>query len=429
MIDIYFTIKNDQVEALSQEVENYTTPDIIFDADQNPKIPKILQNFPPIVSVAAFLGSPKCFAFLINHGADISITDKSKESLLPIDFAVAGKNISYFRVLCSKGSPTTALLHNTIRFDVVPILNEILEKKIVDINEEVNGKTPVEYAMSINKICAAKILLEAGAVFSSKLINEMKMMKNQEAVNLLLSFKAQLTDPVVRHEHILNNAVMSGDIELVKSIIYGEKMKINDEDEKGNTAFIVAAIKGDVNMLKFISSIDGADYNHRNRGGRAAIHEAAYKGKSDVIKFLLTLPGLNPFAVTSNGRTALHCAAKNGNIETVEALLTIKGINVNKQDNDGDTPLHIAANNKNVDVIHRLLDVPGIKFNIHNKGGRAAFDLCSHPFLVQFRPKMDEIIANARARIHEIKAAKKKARNKAKEERSKEEEFIQDGSI
>lgn len=46
---------------------------------------------------------------------------------------------------------------------------------------------------------------------------------------------------------------------------------------------------------------------------------------------------------------------------------------------------------------------------------RAAFDLAPRKFIAQFRPRMNEILAEARAKIREIKKAKREAKKQRKE--------------
>ena len=382
MSEIFYSLKNDQVDVLKEYVESKGTSDFLFDAASNPKIPQILWNSPPILSVCAFLGSPKCFAFLINNKAGVNIADQSEDHLLPIHFSIAGKNMTYFKILLKKGSKNDRLIYFSIKFDVMPILDEILQQKQEEIKMD-----DLKYSIQVNKLYATKKLLDTGYMFTYDVIEYAKSLGNKEAVQLLQSHKEQILDVPLRHDNLLvQNAGMKGQLETVKTLILIEKKyKINDTDERGNTALIAAAKSGNIDILQFLASFPDIDLNHQNDGGRAAIHEAAYKGRSEALKFLLSLSGIDPLLKTSNGvpfllylfiffvcfsnRDALHCAAKSGDIESVKLLLTIKGLSPNNQDNDGDTPLHIAANNKHVDIIHCFLDYPGVKFNIRNKGG------------------------------------------------------------
>lgn len=59
---------------------------------------------------------------------------------------------------------------------------------------------------------------------------------------------------------------------------------------------------------------------------------------------------------------------------------------------------------------------------------RAAFDLAPRKFIQQFRPRMNEILAEARAKIREIKKAKNEAKKQRKqqilEQKNKTENII-----
>ena len=46
---------------------------------------------------------------------------------------------------------------------------------------------------------------------------------------------------------------------------------------------------------------------------------------------------------------------------------------------------------------------------------RAAFDLAPRKFILQFRPRMNEILAEARAKIREIKKVKREQKKQQKE--------------
>ena len=297
MIELFYIIKNDQIDAFKEEISSCGTFDLIFEAESNQKIPQILWNKPPIISVCAYLGSPKCFAYLINNKANLSLCDQSEDHLLPIHFSIAGKNLTYFNVLCSKGSPKTDLIHFSIKFDVMPFLEEIIKGKHEEITQE-----QIKYSISINKLYATKIMLNTGIMFDENLIEYAKTLNNKEAVNLLQSYKEQLILQPKHENYLVQYASMKGNLENVKNLLIVEqKYHVNDPDEKGNTAFIVASQSGNVDVLQFLSTFPDIDLNHQNKGGRTALHEAAYKGRSQVISFLLTLPGLDPLIKTSNG--------------------------------------------------------------------------------------------------------------------------------
>ncbi|EAX95546.1 hypothetical protein TVAG_126760 [Trichomonas vaginalis G3] len=389
MIDLYYAIQNDLVDTMSGLMESVDT---VFEAENNPKIPEILFHQPTILSLATFLCSQKCFAYLINNKADLNRFDHSEQEMLPIHFAIASNNLSFFKVLVSKGSIVKGSLYFAVKFNNIQFFNYILSNNLENPQDIVYNTTALDYAKSLKRTEMVKALNE--------LISKENSQNEEKEI-------------VLKHENPLINAVLANDSKTVSKILEKDPSKINSTDDKGNTAFLLASQKNLVEMMKLLYE-KGADVNILNKGGRSALHEACYKNRLEAVQYLVTLPTLDIKIKTANGRTALHCASKCGNPEIVKLLL--HDLSPNFQDDDGDTPLHIAANNQHSDVIHLLLDVPGVKFNIRNKGGRAAFDLCSHKFLLPFRPKMNEIIENARERIKEKKEEKKKNRNQTQKQ-------------
>lgn len=413
MLELFYSIKGDLVDSMAAQIESV---DAIFESENNQKIPEILRFNPPIISVAAYLKSSKCLHYLLENKADLSITDRSNQKMLPINFAIASNNADGFRLILSKGSKVNGCLHNCIKYDNIPIFTELISQKIVELNEEVDSQTPLEFAISVNKIPFVRILLDASVTFSPNLISNTK---NPEIKDLLTAHIQQATDIELKHDNLLVLAVKANDEIEVLRILQTDKNLIDSTDDKGNTSFIYAALQNNLSMMQLLCE-HGCDINAKNKGGRAALHEICYKGKLDAVKFIIENPKADLSIKTSNNRTALHCAAKCGNAELVTILLHTANLSPNDQDDDGDTPLHIAARYENSDAVKLMLDVDGVKFNIRNKGGRAAFDLSSRKFLLPFRPRMDEIIANARAVIKAKKDAKKEARKQKKMKKDEE---------
>ena len=82
MLDtVYKILKKDMQCELSKCITCKYSPNLILQKDLlseaiSKNIDWQLTNDPPIISVAAFYGSVRCFNMLIALGADINITDK-----------------------------------------------------------------------------------------------------------------------------------------------------------------------------------------------------------------------------------------------------------------------------------------------------------------------------------------------------------------
>ena len=127
-----------------------------------------------------------------------------------------------------------------------------------------------------------------------------------------------------------------------------------------------AASEGNIKWLE-----DNNDYkvNEKNQYGNTALMLAAAKGHKEIVGALLEKDA-NVNAANQYGNTALIWAAENGHVATVSALLE-KGANVNTKNQYGDTALIWAAKNGHLEIVRALLE-KGAEVNAKNNNGSTA---------------------------------------------------------
>ena len=183
--------------------------------------------------------------------------------------------------------------------------------------------------------------------------------------------------------HALCNAVLDGNIEVVKSLV-SEGTGVNGRDVESRTPLCTAVSTGNIEIVKFLIT-KGANVNVKDVDGNTPLHRASrvlssdyltgsnfdsakysdeYKALFEVIKFLVA-KGANVNTPNENGDTPLHQGARGGDIEIVKFLVA-KEANVNTPNELGYTPLHCTENieiikflvSKGADVNAKTYDYP-----------------------------------------------------------------------
>jgi ankyrin repeat protein len=89
----------------------------------------------------------------------------------------------------------------------------------------------------------------------------------------------------------------------------------------GNLASLCEAIvDGDLDLVKDWLAQEGADPNQRDHTGRTALHLAAICSTPQVVRYLID-HGCRLISRLADGRTALHLAAARGDVEILKAIM------------------------------------------------------------------------------------------------------------
>ncbi len=195
----------------------------------------------------------------------------------------------------------------------------------IDINTpDINGKTPLHYAVAAGNIKGIRFLFGKKA--------------NRQAVT-------------PEGATLLHSAARFGNEEIMELLL--EDFSVETPDMKGKTPLHYAAAVSNRAAIEFLLT-KGASLKSVDAEGMLPLHEAARSGDSVTLEFLLAF-GTDINIPDAKGRTPLHHAAAAGNAPVVRFLLE-KGALFNAVDSAGELPLHSAARSGNKEIIGLLLE-------------------------------------------------------------------------
>lgn len=168
-------------------------------------------------------------------------------------------------------------------------------------------------------------------------------------------------------------ALQSGDLKaLVRLASPG--MDLDQHDEAGKTALMLAAAQGHVSLLEQLLQF-GARVDQRNRRGGTALMYAAQYGEVEAARRLLAA-GSEVNLQAAKGWTALMVAVLKGRKPMTSLLLT-HGADPNIQDMLGWTPLMRAVETNRLFIVQTLLAQPNTLVNAADGNGMTALHVAA----------------------------------------------------
>ncbi|KAL6505441.1 hypothetical protein OROHE_022820 [Orobanche hederae] len=166
----------------------------------------------------------------------------------------------------------------------------------------------------------------------------------------------------------LSFVTRSNDVEALKKLIKQPKMDIDERDENGFTAVMIAAAVGNVDTFKLLVHA-GADLEIQNKHGESGITLAEKKENTDAFTKILSA-----YAYTNRSKSsAIHRATRLGDLVLVRELVD-EGCDVNALDGDGYTPLMLAAMSGDAKMCELLIS-SGAKCDVRNARDETAVSL------------------------------------------------------
>lgn len=236
---------------------------------------------------------------LLEHGADVGITDK--HGVPPLLWAVvSGRPLATTTLLQWGADPNTT---------------------------SADGKSALSWAVGLGHLDMARILVAHNA-------------------SPISTAKAR-TSP-------LGEAAASGILDTVQ-LLLDAGVDLNHRDRDGWSAIHWAADEGHDDIVDLLLS-KGANINAISSYGTTPLHCAANGGHISIVRQLL-LQGADPLVSTCHGWTALHHAAYMGHPDTVEFLLGDDRVvaKASQQDNHGWSALHLAVHSRDLSTVKTLL--------------------------------------------------------------------------
>ncbi|XP_048248341.1 serine/threonine-protein phosphatase 6 regulatory ankyrin repeat subunit B-like isoform X2 [Haliotis rufescens] len=275
------------------------------------------------VMLAAVQGHQSLFDLLVSKQADLTLVDKSGDSVL--HHACLGGNKAIVQHLVSSSNINT---------------------------RGHNGQTPVMMAAAQG---------------------------HQSVFDLLVSKQADLTLVDNDGDNILHHACEGGNKAIVQHLV--SPSNINIRGHHGRTQVMMSALKGDQSVFDLLVSKQ-ADLTLVDKDGNSVLHLACAGGNKAIVQHLVSPSNINTRG--HHGRTPVMMSALKGH-QSVFDLLVSKQADLTLVDNDGDNILHHACEGGNKAIVQHLVSPSNINIRGHHgrtpvmmsalKGDQSVFDL------------------------------------------------------
>ncbi|KAF2292861.1 hypothetical protein GH714_029432 [Hevea brasiliensis] len=147
--------------------------------------------------------------------------------------------------------------------------------------------------------------------------------------------------------------VQANDIETLKLLIEKTDINLDEQDEDGFSAAMIAAAGGQVEAFRLLVYA-GANVKLQNKYGETSITLSELSHHGEAIEKVTLDYALEEGHNYSAGVHALHRAAHRGDIDLIH-MLTRRGYDVNAYDSEGYTPLMLAARGGHSRVCEHLI--------------------------------------------------------------------------
>lgn len=295
----------------------------------------------------------------INNDIDVNIRDDSGNYILT--YAVLFNKIDIVELLVDRGAKlditdndNRSVLYIAIKYGYSDMLRLLLDLNktsigisIVDI-QDVNGNTPLHYAIGSKNIDMCRMLIEHG------------------------------------------------------------ESNVNVKDNNGNTSLHLAVYSRDIDLCKLIIDNNGK-IDSKNNTGESALHMACNIEKDDIVEYLIK-SGADINAKDYEYEYTPLLYAVNRNSSKITRILLQNGADPNKQDFFGNTALHFSIIEKNHDIFNQLTAIEPskniINFNLYNAEGKLpvhlAFEVDVYDFIKVLVPKSNQNIQdnNGNSSLH-----------------------------
>ena len=405
---------------LALQEEDTNALEILFHSGA--KCDNLDQDRNTLLHLAVLERKPSMIEFLLQHGADPGVTNKS--NLSPLHIAVKEKCFECAKSLVENSKAGLNILDRSKNTPLMLAcqskqhkLIRLLLKAGVDPNiANKKGNTALHIAVSNNDMESVRDIMASKDVNINALngnswtpLSLAEMQGNKKMVEFL-----QKLDPNVQDhmgESLLHKAVLKGDIKLLKSLRErkGLAMEVKDilgytpaelaikdlradivaelldmgadpnarEQVQGNTLLHLAAIEENTEVMRVLAGWEKTLLEEKNKKGQTPLHMVVERGMEEMVKTLLTYRA-DPSIKDGNGDTALHLAHRKGYRTIANLLLDNFYTDADLKNADGKTALQLYVADGDLEIASRLLNEKNVDPNILDQQGNTLLHLAAN---------------------------------------------------
>ena len=169
-----------------------------------------------------------------------------------------------------------------------------------------------------------------------------------------------------RYNSILHMMVYKHNENAIKTLLQIPEIDIYPRDESGSkiSLYLYSVSRGYENITRMLLDTGKVEINERNNDGETALMLAIKGGYVNIIRMLLCVPGIDVNGKYKDGDTPLlHYISKNSDIAIVKMFLD-NGADINQLGQDNNSPLMKALKVKREDLAELILDYDEVDINI-----------------------------------------------------------------
>jgi ankyrin repeat protein len=239
-----------------------------------------------------------------------------------------------------------ATLYNLVRATEKDTYPEITKDEVAKyFKEQITIFIELQHLEAVEDVVLQPLTIDAIESYKS----DIDSFLNIDQLKSAFKYHLNICDAVINR----NLALISQIVEKEPLHLDLERFLINFPDNNGNTIFYRAVCLGNKRLIEYL--IDKIDINQANNKGDTALMIAAQKGELELVEKLIEL-GADKEAKTAEGFTALMTAVHSGKLEIVEKLIEL-GADKEAKTAEGITALMDAAFNGKLEVVEKLIEL------------------------------------------------------------------------
>ena len=330
--------------------------------------------------------------FLVQHGADVNIKDKSGETVLYQ--AVSEGKTAMAEILIEQGRADVNVKNNWFQNTPLHVVKDPKTAKLlISAGADVHARnkwedTPLHEARGAE---ITRLFIGAGAKVNARNTSgatPLHFVDDFPSAKLQVSAGADI--------HAGTKGANTFKIKFGKERIYYQKEKETETKAKEKARYLgrtpLHYVINAPEVMKYLIGI-GADVNAKDNNGATPLHSASFDIVKEYLKSvkILVQARADVNAKDKNGLTPLHLASHRGYVKTMEYLME-NGADVHARDKEGRVPLHVmfynirwkimlspigevdkVIQNKQSDAlrIYELFQQKGLDTNVRDNKGRS----------------------------------------------------------